>query len=666
MPIKQLPTIGDSNWGTTLNNYLLQTTDNTQGGGFNSFTNFADRPTNLTADDKGKTYLNRRTNNFHVWTGTVWEVRHVGGFINVQDIGKAGYGDGADDSLVVKAALDTAQSDDVNRKLFFPNGNYRFEVEVRGQPGIVITGESAGSTQISAINPDGYAFTFHANGLHYLQDISIYGRKSFDSNLTYNTNGVKCVPKDAAQNAGYFPVNMNRVIMRGCGIALYKEATLYGRFDNCDFGGDIGVFCKGSTNNAINNNYSGFDYFTHCQFRGGSKAAIYYNNAGHVDESQTKFENCWFEGISGIVCLAIGTGTTLSSLKFDHCWFEANTSLKGQNVTIDGASYVINSFIFKNSKGTIEHGNLPNGISLTDRSYLKLNYVQGTNEGGISVNDIQYDASSYVDCGIINDVPAGGYGGAIDFMMDFAMRGNINGAGADFAGTHFWRSRNQRPLITRKYKNLVNFGSCSLFSPPDNGPYSNSSCTATIVTDDGLYNNKCLQVTAPNGSARYGPSSNFGNTKPYVAFSMAIKSDQATATNPVDIRIGEGTWGHVILRNNNWHTYCGIIPYHGGFFDFACENNPATSFPLTYKLSKIQCVDFDTYQEATEYVKSDFYALPAGDPISWHDSAIPTSGTYAKGDRIWNTNPVAGGSEGWVCITAGSPGVWKTFGSIGA
>ena len=59
MPIKQLPAIGDSNWGTTLNNYITQTTDTTLGGGgFNSFTNFSDRPTNLTADDKGKTYFN--------------------------------------------------------------------------------------------------------------------------------------------------------------------------------------------------------------------------------------------------------------------------------------------------------------------------------------------------------------------------------------------------------------------------------------------------------------------------------------------------------------------------------------------------------------------------------------------------------------------------------
>lgn len=563
MPTKSLPALGDSNWGTPLNNYLQQTTDNTKGGAFNSFTNFVDRPTTLTVDDKGKTYLNNRTGNFHIWTGTAWDIKHTGGFVNVQDIGKAGYGDGANDTVAVQAAIDYCGQNGQAR-LFLPSGYYSFEVDIKNNT-LTIFG-ARGNTQIVAINADGYAFLCSSNGQQNLEDLFIYGRTTFNPNLVGNSNGVKCIPRDATGNAGYFPVNMKGVTMRGCGIALYKEATLYGRFDNCDFGGDIGIFCKGSTNSTFNNNYSGFDYFTHCQFRGGSKAAIYYNNSnGHLDEAQTKFENCWFEGISGIVCLAIGTGTNLASLKFDHCWFEANSQNKGQSVTIDGNTYTVNCFIFKNSKGVIEHGTIPNGISLTDHSYLKLNYVQGTNEGAIAVDAIEYDSSSYVDCGIMNDVPAGGYGGSINFMMDFTMRGNPGGAGY-INGTHFWKSKNNRSSVTRKYKNIVNFGSCSSFTPPDNGPYSTTSCTATIITGDGLYNNKCLQVTAPNSAARYGPSSNVGNTKPYVAFSMAIKSDQASATNPVDIRIGEGTWGHIILKDNNWHTYSGIIPYHSGFF----------------------------------------------------------------------------------------------------
>jgi hypothetical protein len=47
-------------------------------------------------------------------------------------------------------------------------------------------------------------------------------------------------------------------------------------------------------------------------------------------------------------------------------------------------------------------------------------------------------------------------------------------------------------------------------------------------------------------------------------------------------------------------------------------------------------------------------------------SAAPASGTYSVGDIVWNTTPTAGGTMGWVCTTAGTPGTWKTFGSIAA
>lgn len=37
---------------------------------------------------------------------------------------------------------------------------------------------------------------------------------------------------------------------------------------------------------------------------------------------------------------------------------------------------------------------------------------------------------------------------------------------------------------------------------------------------------------------------------------------------------------------------------------------------------------------------------------------------WEVGDRCLNSNPTPGGASGWVCTTAGTPGVWKTFGTI--
>jgi hypothetical protein len=51
-------------------------------------------------------------------------------------------------------------------------------------------------------------------------------------------------------------------------------------------------------------------------------------------------------------------------------------------------------------------------------------------------------------------------------------------------------------------------------------------------------------------------------------------------------------------------------------------------------------------------------------------SIAPLSGKWTTGDIVWNTNPSASGNIGWICVTsgdfAGTPPVFKTFGSIGA
>lgn len=45
--------------------------------------------------------------------------------------------------------------------------------------------------------------------------------------------------------------------------------------------------------------------------------------------------------------------------------------------------------------------------------------------------------------------------------------------------------------------------------------------------------------------------------------------------------------------------------------------------------------------------------------------SIPTSGTWSKGDIVWNTDPKETDYIGWVCVREGTPGEWKAFGYIG-
>ena len=42
----------------------------------------------------------------------------------------------------------------------------------------------------------------------------------------------------------------------------------------------------------------------------------------------------------------------------------------------------------------------------------------------------------------------------------------------------------------------------------------------------------------------------------------------------------------------------------------------------------------------------------------------PTTGSYVKGDVIWNDDPKPSGYVGWICTRGGNPGTWAKFGLI--
>ena len=55
-----------------------------------------------------------------------------------------------------------------------------------------------------------------------------------------------------------------------------------------------------------------------------------------------------------------------------------------------------------------------------------------------------------------------------------------------------------------------------------------------------------------------------------------------------------------------------------------------------------------------------------GCTVNSKGSAEPDAGTWGVADKVYNTAPAAGGTIGWVCTTAGTPGTWKTWGDIAA
>src|SRR5690606_10612817 len=45
-------------------------------------------------------------------------------------------------------------------------------------------------------------------------------------------------------------------------------------------------------------------------------------------------------------------------------------------------------------------------------------------------------------------------------------------------------------------------------------------------------------------------------------------------------------------------------------------------------------------------------------------TAPPASGTYVKGNILWNSDPDVGEELGWVCVAGGTPGTWVRFGQV--
>tara|TARA_B100000902_G_C27123637_1_gene819965 strand:- start:445 stop:864 length:420 start_codon:yes stop_codon:yes gene_type:complete len=63
-------------------------------------------------------------------------------------------------------------------------------------------------------------------------------------------------------------------------------------------------------------------------------------------------------------------------------------------------------------------------------------------------------------------------------------------------------------------------------------------------------------------------------------------------------------------------------------------------------------------------------ALETNGPVRFQNKkqevgdSIPTIGLYNQGDIVWCDAPTPGGHLGWICVRTGTPGEWRSFGTI--
>lgn len=167
----------------------------------------------------------------------------------------------------------------------------------------------------------------------------------------------------------------------------------------------------------------------------------------------------------------------------------------------------------------------------------------------------------------------------------------------------------------------------------------------TIAGNSGEYVNVTILIKhVPDG---------LGNPNPYVTLNVNGTSD----TGSRDYSFAEASsW----YREGDWMVIHAVIK-----LGVAMTSLHVTFF--TYGLAPTLGRDADFFP-AHAYTAVDLRdCRPYLDPFEFeHIAAIPTTGTWVRGDKFGTTTPVAAGKLGFVCITAGSPGTWKPYGAIDA
>lgn len=112
-----------------------------------------------------------------------------------------------------------------------------------------------------------------------------------------------------------------------------------------------------------------------------------------------------------------------------------------------------------------------------------------------------------------------------------------------------------------------------------------------------------------------------------------------------------------------------VIKIHSGAVNVNFIGLRTISTASTYDLEilntatgRIYLHDYDLDQGASIASGVMWYS----DDRAFTGSAAPTAGTWIRGSIVWNYAPSAGGTPGWVCTAAGTPGTWKAMANVAA
>jgi hypothetical protein len=164
---------------------------------------------------------------------------------------------------------------------------------------------------------------------------------------------------------------------------------------------------------------------------------------------------------------------------------------------------------------------------------------------------------------------------------------------------------------------------------------------------------------------------------------VGLSGTPGTAQFGVKISNGDSTanGGSVIVQNNVFSGFAsadirGYQIENTKILNNICNSSaPTNNILISTARSVAGSVNVVANNYCLKAISIDPTAYTAGNVIlqnnaengvfrAWQQAAIPTTGTWRVGDKVFNNAPASGQPMGWMCTVAGTPGTWVAMANL--
>ena len=582
--------------------------------------------------------------------------------VSVKDFGAVGDGV-TDDTAAIQAAIDAVQSaGNYCGKVYFPRGIYLCNVTASHFTRLV--GESHASVQLKSAVSGGVIIDFEyyptvptsTNLAGGVEHISLQGTGT-RQDIGIRLGDSATPPSDihAANSMTFSHVkfeNLDNGFFKPHG----QIAQLLTRcvFTNCNYGYNA----QGS---ALS--HAGFDKLVFCSFFETKTVALRIEHPW-----LTELDHCWFELNRGIcILLQKNTGeASYQNMNIKNTWFEANgiyhTSGPFNTVTIGASTYDTKSIYVEAARMVYVQSSRIDDVKVIaasvhfNRCVLQGGYAAISKDSRSAIEFSNMSLDNYNDLSYqLTNILEPDTGGSVPVSFEIPHRNKVSLTYGSFV------------------KSSVNFADTNSISFTNN---TAGGSVATTSVRDGVLFDRCQQLVIP-ANTQLSIAGDFqfttADTKHYL-MTVDVKqlsSAGSTTSDGVFFR-----WQGASISpfrgelysspiDGRWHTISSVFSNIGlaspvDTCSLFVYNNKASTHTMYF--SGLQILEFGNRQDVINYLQSRVYSGKERSVI-W-GTAIPTSGTWVVGDRIYNSAPSIGNPKSWVCTVAGTPGTWVSEGNL--